>query len=299
MASTKYFSSPENSTEMEQSKALKTLKLNWNKISLCDKQTEFNHISHNVISKQNSHEKSNSSYLLKKNPSNDSSSKIVKYLNDFQNELVSLKAELSWELLKNEPDLMNKKYFLCLPTLNKNDKAFIGRKITGNNGLIKTSLNDVDFLVVNEGVFNGEENYRKQEQIKIFTYMNATQSHSDRINQQNDIRKSFNFIHEGNYKSRIARLVTQAPKKQEIDISKNSDASKQSMKCTNIFSFLFNEKWKILTLNDLYDVINRQESLRQSLDWFRKRLRPQIKEFGEFNYKALFCVASFYKLTDG
>ena len=108
---------------------------------------------------------------------------------------------------------MNKKYFLCLPTLSKSDKAFIGRKITENNGLIKTSPTDVDFVVVNEGVFDGEEKHRKIEQIKIFNHMNATQAHEDRMNQPQDISKSINFIHESNYKSRIAKLVTHAPKK--------------------------------------------------------------------------------------
>jgi hypothetical protein len=102
--------------------------------------------------------------------------------------------------------------------------------------------------------------------------------------------------------SRIAKLVTQAPtlKKLEQESSKPiSEIPSTKLKFDDVFNFLSNPKWKVLTLNDLYDVINRQESIKQSQDWFRKRLKPIIKEFGEFNYKSLFCVASFYRLTDG
>lgn len=115
-----------------------------------------------------------------------------------------------------------------------------------------------------------------------------------------DISKSINFIHESNYKSRIAKLVTHAPQKQERVMFKPApESAYRKSQFSNVFDFLSNERYRILTLNDLYDVINRQESSKQNYDWFRKRLKPIIKESGEFRYKSLFCVSSFYRLTDG
>jgi hypothetical protein len=54
----------------------------------------------------------------------------------------------------------------------------------------------------------------------------------------------------------------------------------------------------VITLNDLYDVFNRQESSKRNLTWFKKRLRPIIKDYGDFNYNTLFLAASFYRMTD-
>jgi hypothetical protein len=61
------------------------------------------------------------------------------------------------------------KFFLCLPTLSKNDKAFIGKKITENNGIIKTGPTEVDFIIVNEGVFDCLDKERRQEHLRILS----------------------------------------------------------------------------------------------------------------------------------
>lgn len=199
--------------------------------------------------------------------------------------------------------------------MSKSDKAFIGNKIKENNGVIKSTSNDADFIIVNEGVFEVvEDKQRRSDQSKgsslfsdrgntsefttIFNYMNACMAQEERLSQPVDLSKSINFIHGSNYKSRIAKLVTQAPKKQQERLQQYKETP-QKIRFTNVFEFLANEKWNLLTLNDLYDIINRQESLKQNKEWFKKRLRPFIKEQGEFEYKSLFCVASFYRLNDG
>ena len=166
------------------------------------------------------------------------------------------------------------KYFLRLPTLSKSDRLFIGRKITENNGLIKSSLSDVDFIIVNEGVFD---------------CMNIQFVQEDRLSQTSDITKGISFIHESNYKSRIAKLVTQVPKKKVPEVAKPlKEEEPHKLMYNNFYSFLANDKLKILTLNDMYDVINRQESSKQSLDWFKKRLRPFLKDQPPVNYNGLF-----------
>lgn len=277
---------------------IKDLEHKWRDLSFKEKQQEFNKLSRGLAYLKTPSSATNKTYLAEDVSFRRQNSEEHQYLNEYQNSFISFKAELGWESLKNEFDFMNKKYFLCLPTLSRNDKNFIGRKITENNGVIKTSFADSDYIIVNEGVFNGEDKHRKQEQIKIFTHMNNAHTQEERINRQQDITKGINFIHESNYKSRIAKLVTHAPKKHLESIKATSESAPKTPKCPNVFNFLSNERWKILTLNDLYDIINRQESSKGNLDWFRKRLKPMIKEYGEFDYKSLFWAASFYRLTD-
>ena len=146
--------------------AIKTLQVKWSSLNLESKQKEFNKLYFEYYSNNVSEIKMSKSSSHNYRCDERSSTKSAQYLDENQNMLVSLKAELGWEYLKNQPDFVNHKYFLCLPTLSKNDKAFIGRKITENKGIIKSSLSDVDFIVVNEGVFDGEDTCRKQEQIK-------------------------------------------------------------------------------------------------------------------------------------
>lgn len=299
MAQAKIMASLNYNSQEELKYEIKDLEHRWNNLSFKDKQHEFDHLSKNLDLLKAPSSGSSKTYLNTNSHAKKQNGEDSEYLNEYQNSFISFKAELGWESLKNESDFLGKKYFLCLPTLSKTDKAFIGRKITENNGIIRTSPTEVDYIIVNEGVFNGEEKHRRQEQIKIFTHMNSRHSQEARINQHQDISKSINFIHESNYKSRIAKLVTHAPKKIAPESVKSSENLNKNSKCPNVFNFLSNEKWKILTLNDLYDVINRQESKKGNLDWFRKRLRPMIKEYGEFNYDALFCAASFYRVTDG
>lgn len=302
MESAEFLSNNRIQKSIKANYAIKTLQVKWSSLSLEYKQKEFNKLYIEHYSEQKSEIKMNKSLSYNQRSEEASNGKSSQYLDENQNMLVSLKAELGWEYLKNQPDFINHKYFLCLPTLSKSDKAFIGRKITENKGIIKSSLSDVDFIVVNEGVFDGEDAYKKQEQIKIFNHMNATMSQEEKMSQQPDISKSINFIHGGNYMSRIAKLVTQAPKINKLELESTKSSSEiagAKLKFNDVFNFLSNPKWKVLTLNDLYDVINRQESIKQNQDWFRKRLKPVIKEYGEFNYKSLFCVASFYRLTDG
>lgn len=154
-----------------------------------------------------------------------------------------------------------------------------------NNGLIKSSPTDVDFIIVNEGMFD---------------CMDIQYIQEERLSQTSDITKGISFIHESNYKSRIAKLVTQVPKKKVPEITKPlKDEQTHKLMYNNFYTFLANDKVQILTLSDMYDVINRQESSKQSHDWFKKRLRPFLKDQPPVNYNGLFCVASFYRLTDG
>lgn len=267
--------------------ALEDLEEKWAQLPYAQKQQEFDQITKDIHLLKNS--QSHEGY------ENDNEFGEEEHLNEIQNRYLNLKAEIAWEFLKNEPDFMCKKFFLCLPTLSKSEKTLIGRKITENSGFIKTSPTEADFIIVNEGVFKGEGPQRMQEQSKIFTHMNS--QHHERMDQQYDISKSINFIHESNFKSRLAKLVTQAPKKSTLEMNRQVNKAK-SQKYENVFEFLSNKKWMVITLNDLYDVFNRQESSKRNLAWFRKRLRPIIKDYGDFNYSTLFLAASFYRMTD-
>ena len=136
-----------------------------------------------------------------------------KTLSNNQSILTGFNAELGWDFLKNKGDFWKLKYFIWLPTLNSKDRTFIASKILANNGVIKANLNDVDYVIVSEGVFKGEENDMIKEQTKLFNYINQKHKDDDEKYINDWINKNIAFIHESTFKSRIAKLVTHAPKK--------------------------------------------------------------------------------------
>lgn len=122
--------------------------------------------------------------------------------------------------------------------MNSKDKAFIGKKIIENNGIIKTNLNDVDYIIVSEGVFKGEEKDMREEQIKIFNYINLTHKDNGDLSLNSCLNKNIAFIHESNYKSRIAKLVTHVPKKQAENNKEVRVPEPGHIKFSNVFDFL-------------------------------------------------------------
>ena len=100
MEATIHSNSYENKNNMSTNKAIKDLQSKWNRLSLSDKQKEFNYLTKSINYSKTSKAKSNKSYLVKERISQQKSGDLVQYLDDSQNALVSLKAELGWESLK-------------------------------------------------------------------------------------------------------------------------------------------------------------------------------------------------------
>ena len=267
---------------------------NWPKLSLKEKDKWIQEAKTILESKENQDDNAFSSNCNEKhldNISNPSS----KILDVNQNTLTGFNAEYGWDYLKNKRDFWKLKYFIWLPTLNNKDKAFIASKIVANNGIIKANLNEVDYVIVSEGVFKGEDKDMAKEQIKLFNYINQRHKDDDEKSISECMNKNIAFIHESTFKSRIAKLVTQAPKKQSELNKEPKLLDPKNMKFSNLFWFLWNSKWKVITLYDLHDVINRQASLNQNVDWFRKRLRNYIIDSCDFKYSSLFWISTFSK----
>jgi hypothetical protein len=110
----------------------------------------------------------------------------------------------------------------------------------------------------------------------------------ERMAEPIDIAKSINLIHESGYKSRLAKLVTQVPKRQSVDVNRLVKENPNKIKFKNVFEFLASDKWNLITLNDLYDIINRQESDKQNKEWFKKRIRPFMEDVVDHSFKTMF-----------
>ena len=231
----------------------------------------------------------------RKNSQNNINWPTSKFFDRNQLDLTRLNAEYGWDYLKHKRDFWSLKYFVCLPSLNNKDKAFITSKIVANNGIIKANLNDIDYVIVSEKALHGDEKEMINEQTKIFNYINQRHKDDDEKSINEWMNKNIAFIHESIFKSRIAKLVTHAPKKPSELKKEAKVLDPKNIKFSNLYDFLWSSKWKVITLCDLHDAINRQSSLNQNVDWFRKRLRNYIIDSWDFRYSSLFWISTFKK----
>ena len=219
----------------------------------------------------------------------------IRSLNENQNQLAGMICELSFDELKRRQNFENLKFYFWIPEYWKSDKMKVATKITKAQGMIKTNLKDVDYIIVNESLVNADTDDCKREQCKLYNYMMYKKNQEKEIAKNSKITENIKSLQSGAFKSRIMKLVSNELTNDEAMPLKSikTEERKADYEFTNLFDFLWNNKWKAITMNDLNDVLCRQESIETSNEFYKKRLKGTFEDPYKINFKSMFLITSF------